>query len=525
VGALLLALAPPLLFSGSFRGHTSAVTVQSAREPSAAVVPPLNAILLPNFQTNRNLTTSTNPVTQARREFVFHRTGLCSMLGRNDGQGHFIAQHDLHYSGVDGDSLTAVVSRGAASSLAPEWAPSDLYNVRTMQPSTPERCEPPDGQCLRHDAAVALRQMLDGMRAANVSGAVHSAFRRYSTQCAVFRHWAESDTDGMCGAAKQSALAGHSQHQLGTTLDLFTHHWVASGPVFRPGFGCSPGGSWLRMHAREYGFVLSYPLHPDARDGSECVTKDDWHTIDPRSGYEYEPWHLRYVGPALTRQFEQAQQQALTQGEELTLDQWLRHQAGRPDDGDLPVCDGCSCGACSTLAVPESLSAGERAACDRDQMLAVNAAGLPVFSQLVPTITRAQLAGSVLDVVLDVPSGTVTQTPVPREELMVFSSSDPAGRWTYRRGAQPRAHRALPSAWRLAFAISENEPTGTEWHWQRGLSFGRAPAQYNGAVIYLPARTGTVRLRTQLPISTNDTRRVWVALLRDDQVFSQQMAR
>ncbi len=449
------------------------------------------------------------------------------MLTRNDGRGHFLAPHDVGYSAVDGSGLDAVVSRGAASALPPSWAPTDLINVRTMQPATPEQCEPPEGQCLRREAAESLRLMLAAMRTADVAGQVHSAFRRYPTQCAVFRRWAEEDEDGMCGAAKQSALAGHSQHQLGTTLDLFTREWASSGPVFRTGFGCSSGGRWLSSHAREYGFALSYPLHPDARENdSECTTKSEWHTIDPRTGYEYEPWHLRYIGPTLLRQFEAAQAQwHASTGDELTLDQWLRHQAGRPDDGDLPVCDGCSCGACSTLAIPESVATRERSACEPGQALTVDASGFPVFSQEIPQIVSSRWDGSVLEVTLSVPQGTVTQTPVPRDETMVFQEQHHDGQWRYRESAQPRHYRPLPSAWRLGFAAqSATQPQSSplRWMWQRGLSFGRAPAQYNGATLYLPARPGTIRLRTQLPVLRGNGT-LSVALLRDDQVHSLQI--
>ena len=36
---------------------------------------------------------------------------------------------------------------------------------------------------------------------------------------------------------------------------------------------------WLQEHAHEYGFILRYPK------GKEFIT-----------GYNYEPWHFRYVG-------------------------------------------------------------------------------------------------------------------------------------------------------------------------------------------------------------------------------------
>lgn len=70
-----------------------------------------------------------------------------------------------------------------------------------------------------------------------------------------------------------SALPGHSEHHLGTTLDLHD----GDGPALEETFGESAAFEWLRCHARAFGFVLSYP-----RD-------NPW-------GIAYEPWHWRYIG-------------------------------------------------------------------------------------------------------------------------------------------------------------------------------------------------------------------------------------
>lgn len=44
-------------------------------------------------------------------------------------------------------------------------------------------------------------------------------------------------------------------------------------------FGETPDGKWVAKNAYKYGFIIRYPK------GKEDITK-----------YEYEPWHLRYVG-------------------------------------------------------------------------------------------------------------------------------------------------------------------------------------------------------------------------------------
>lgn len=44
-------------------------------------------------------------------------------------------------------------------------------------------------------------------------------------------------------------------------------------------FGETPEGKWLAQNAHEFGFIVRYP-------------KDK----ENLTGYEYEPWHIRYVG-------------------------------------------------------------------------------------------------------------------------------------------------------------------------------------------------------------------------------------
>jgi D-alanyl-D-alanine carboxypeptidase len=108
---------------------------------------------------------------------------------------------------------------------------------------------------------------------AGVSLAIISAYRSYTEQEATFANWVK--TGGYEQALRTSARAGHSEHQLGTTID-FTD-------VFR-GFGASPPGLWLQAHGHEFGFVLPY---------TEAAQE--------RTGYVPEPWHGRWVGRPLAQ--------------------------------------------------------------------------------------------------------------------------------------------------------------------------------------------------------------------------------
>ena len=78
-------------------------------------------------------------------------------------------------------------------------------------------------------------------------------------------------------ALRTSARPGHSEHQLGTSLDFTSAGGRA--PWEYADWAATPAGAWMQANAWRYGFVMGYPA------GSFAVT-----------GYDYEPWHYRYVG-------------------------------------------------------------------------------------------------------------------------------------------------------------------------------------------------------------------------------------
>lgn len=116
---------------------------------------------------------------------------------------------------------------------------------------------------------------------------VVSAFRSAEYQQEVFARFVErelqqgalDELQAISRANRYSALPGYSEHQLGTTVDLSI---AALDYRLTPDLGATPEGIGLADNAWRYGFLLSYP------NGSE-----------PRSGYVYEPWHLRWLGRPL----------------------------------------------------------------------------------------------------------------------------------------------------------------------------------------------------------------------------------
>lgn len=114
----------------------------------------------------------------------------------------------------------------------------------------------------------ALLKLQQGARWAGYSMPMMSGFRSFETQDELYNDYAQ--VDGAEVADTYSAWPGHSEHQTGLAFDV---GWVNLQ------FANTGAGKWLANHAHEYGFIIRYP------QGKEDIT-----------GYQYEPWHIRYLG-------------------------------------------------------------------------------------------------------------------------------------------------------------------------------------------------------------------------------------
>lgn len=151
-----------------------------------------------------------------------------------------------------------------------------------------------------------LRAMLAAAEAASIRLAVQSAYRSFAYQERTFDYWV--DRDGLDAALASSARPGHSEHQLGTALDL--RSWDGPPAWDLADWADTKEGAWVAANAYRFGFVMSYP------EGSKDVTC-----------YVYEPWHYRYVGRELAAAIHES---GLTPREYL----WLRPEvAAAPRPG------------------------------------------------------------------------------------------------------------------------------------------------------------------------------------------------
>jgi zinc D-Ala-D-Ala carboxypeptidase len=157
-----------------------------------------------------------------------------------------------------------------ARALPADFGPNDLRNIAEAGfPFT-------DGLAVR---ALVVPDLAALRQAAADNGtplSILAAYRSHAQQADLYER--RVDELGDTEAGSRVARPGHSEHQLGTTIDVTTE----GETDVDQSWGATPEGQWVATNAHKYGFLLSYPS--DASD---------------RTCYDYEPWHLRYVGREL----------------------------------------------------------------------------------------------------------------------------------------------------------------------------------------------------------------------------------
>lgn len=120
----------------------------------------------------------------------------------------------------------------------------------------------------------AIQELMQAGNRTGLQFVLRSSFRSYDNQAMLYQNYVAKD--GKAAADTYSAEPGHSEHQTGLAYDVGS---VVSANDFRVSFGTTPEGEWLKHHAHEFGFIIRYG------EGKTHIT-----------GYQYEPWHVRYVG-------------------------------------------------------------------------------------------------------------------------------------------------------------------------------------------------------------------------------------
>jgi len=198
----------------------------------------------------------------------------------NEGSPEFNKQQ---FSLTDPASAWVVVNK--QHPLQPtNYAPTDL-----RQPNMQLRAAGKPEMQVRDAAATALEQLNAAATKANIQIQVVSGYRSYDYQVSVYGNYVKSV--GQSAADQESARPGYSEHQTGMAVDLGAQNGACT---LEACFGNTAEGKWLAANAHLYGYILRYPADKIA------IT-----------GYEYEPWHFRYVGVALATEMHKQNIQTL----------------------------------------------------------------------------------------------------------------------------------------------------------------------------------------------------------------------
>ncbi|MCC2685617.1 MAG: peptidase [Paenibacillaceae bacterium] len=182
----------------------------------------------------------------------------------NDNAEHVVAHPD---------SVAVLVNKQFM--LPQTYKPDDL-----VYPDVPFTYkEKIEKRMMRKVAAEALAKLFAGAKKDGVNLAGVSAYRSYATQTSVFNNYVKKD--GKEKAMTYSAVPGHSEHETGLAIDVAGSDGKCA---IEDCFAGTKEANWLAKHAAEYGFILRYPK------GKEAIT-----------GYQYEPWHIRYVGTDISK--------------------------------------------------------------------------------------------------------------------------------------------------------------------------------------------------------------------------------
>lgn len=151
------------------------------------------------------------------------------------------------------------------------FVPPQLQDLSIQYASTGLQLDAP--------AAEGLKQLCEGARAMGLRIFASSSYRSYENQQALYDRYVNKD--GQEAADTYSARAGFSEHQTGLTVDMSALD--ENGKAIAK-FGESDEFVWTSQNCQKFGWILRFP------EGKETIT-----------GYQYEPWHYRYLGVDLAQ--------------------------------------------------------------------------------------------------------------------------------------------------------------------------------------------------------------------------------
>lgn len=177
------------------------------------------------------------------------------------------------YSLTDPESLWVIVNKHRAIS-------EDFVPELTV-PDVKLRLNPNEEQMnINSLTAPAVKDLFLGASKDGITLVFGSGYRSGKLQSKFYADYVAKD--GASQADTYSARPGHSEHQTGFSADIVSSNSKCN---MQDCWSDTTEGKWLADNSFKYGFIIRYPKD------KESIT-----------GYQYEPWHIRYVGVDLALQ-------------------------------------------------------------------------------------------------------------------------------------------------------------------------------------------------------------------------------
>ncbi len=138
-----------------------------------------------------------------------------------------------------------------------DYIPQNLINVNGLK--------------INKEAYDAFIEMKTSMKQEGLNIRIISAYRTYEYQNNLYNNYLKKDKQELVDS--YSARPGYSEHHTGLAIDVDNEFQGFEKFYLTKEF------TWMKENSYNYGFILRYP-----KDKEEIT------------GYQYEPWHYRYVG-------------------------------------------------------------------------------------------------------------------------------------------------------------------------------------------------------------------------------------
>ncbi len=170
-------------------------------------------------------------------------------------------------STISSDDGSRLVLVNKLYTVSADYYPSDMVAVDGSLSTN-------QGLYFKKEAYEAYLKMLAGAKEEGIDFMICSTYRSYELQKSLYNNSLAQYGEAFTNT--RSAYPGRSEHHTGWAVDITSK---SMGYGLSQNFVNYPEGLWINNHCSEYGFIIRYPK------GKTDIT-----------GYDYEPWHLRYVG-------------------------------------------------------------------------------------------------------------------------------------------------------------------------------------------------------------------------------------